>query len=139
MTLFPLLRDDARRTGSSGPSTAPAPVAVPLLAAILTLGVTAVVASLAGLPAWGVLAAVGVAGVVGGVLARRSLGSVASGVTLLIVRPYARGEQLRLYVPEQRGHVEAEIVRVGLANTTLATGDGLLVVPNSRLLHDIAP
>lgn len=136
MTLFPLLRDDAGRVG---PSRASTPVAAPLLAALLVVVATALGATLTGLPGWGVVALTAAVALTVGALARRSLGSVFSGLTLLVVRPYGPGERLRLYLPEQQGYVDAEIVRVGLATTTLATSDGLLVVSSSRLLHDAAP
>ena len=40
-----------------------------------------------------------------------------------------RSEQVRLFVPSSDGVITAEVVRVGPANTTLMTGDGLVLVP----------
>jgi hypothetical protein len=58
---------------------------------------------------------------------------VFAGLVLLLVRPYAPGERLVLQLREP---VEAELVRVGFANTTLCSRHGLITVPNSRLLRN---
>jgi small-conductance mechanosensitive channel len=71
---------------------------------------------------------------VGAFVAHRSVLNVLSGVTLLVVRPFAPGERVRLPAPSGLP-IEAELVRVGLANTTLCTESGLLVVPNRRMLQ----
>lgn len=69
----------------------------------------------------------------GAVLARRTVTSLVTGVGLLLIRPYASGERLLLHLPD--AVVEAEVIGIGLVNTTLATPDGLLVVGNTYLLR----
>jgi small-conductance mechanosensitive channel len=133
------LRADARRACTARrerASVTPARLTFPLLSAALVLGAVAATSSAAGLSLGLVLAITVLVAVVGACVARRTVGSVLSGATLLLVRPYSPGEQVRLYLP-MHGVIDAELVRVGLANTTLATSDGLLVVPNSRLLRGL--
>ena len=74
-------------------------------------------------------------GVVVAIAARRTVGSLMAGAGLRVVRPYGPGEHVRVYVPALRSVQDAEIVRVGPANTTLMTRDGLVVVPNALMLR----
>jgi small-conductance mechanosensitive channel len=135
-----LLRADARRATTARreqASTNPAHLTLPLLAAVLAISGAAYVSTLVGLPLLAVVAVTLVVAVTGAVIAHRPLANVLAGVTLLVVRPFAPGERIRLTAPSDGPALEAEIVRVGLANTTLCTGSGLLVVPNSRMLHGL--
>jgi small-conductance mechanosensitive channel len=92
-------------------------------------------AVLAGLPAGDATGAGAVALIGTAALAHRTVRSLLAGAGLALARPFSAGERVRLYVPELHGVVEAEIVRIGAANTTLATGTGILVVPNARMLR----
>jgi small-conductance mechanosensitive channel len=112
-------------------------VTAPLLAAVVFIGGTAVTASLAALSALAVLGLTIAVALGGAIVMRRTLGSLLAGVGLLLVRPYAAGERLRLNSPCDGAPIEAEVVRVGLVNTTLATDDGVLVVPNTSLLRGL--
>jgi small-conductance mechanosensitive channel len=99
----------------------------------VTITGTAFVGFLLGLPPLVVLAiTLGVA-IAGGIVARRTVTSLVTGIGLLLIRPYAPGERLLLRLPD--AVVEAEVVRIGIVNTTLATPDGLLVVGNTYLLR----
>lgn len=133
-----LLRDDARRTCSARrarASSTPAPVSVPLGASTAAVILSVAATHLVGLSA-PVVAVIAVAvGLAAAIAAHRTLGSLAAGAGLLLVRPYHPGERVRLYVPSLHSVAEAEVVRVGPANTTLMTSDGLVVVPNSRMLR----
>jgi small-conductance mechanosensitive channel len=70
------------------------------------------------------------------VIAHRTVSSTLAGVALLVVRPYAAGERVLMQSPVDGCLIEAVVVHVGIANTTLATDTGLLVVPNRRLLRN---
>jgi hypothetical protein len=59
-----------------------------------------------------------------------------AGVTLLVVRPYSEGERVRIAWSAENGYLEAVIVHIGIANTTLAANSGVLVIPNDRLLRN---
>jgi small-conductance mechanosensitive channel len=110
---------------------------VPLLLAVAVIGSAALVSAALGLSLGAVLAVTAVVAVTGAVIAHRTVRSLSAGVALLLIRPYAPGERVRLHSAAHGGLVEAEVVRIGLANTTLATDTGLLVVPNHRLLHGV--
>jgi small-conductance mechanosensitive channel len=118
-------------------SASPARVAAPLVVAVVTIAYAALASSLLGLSVWPVLAITAGVAIAGALVARRTTSSVLAGVALLLIRPYAPGERVRLNSPIDGLPVEAEVVRIGLANTTLSTGTGLLVVPNSRLLKGV--
>lgn len=93
------------------------------------------VADLLGLSAAAV-AAVGLASAaLAGAVIRHTLGALVAGAGIRVARPYSPGERLRLHVPSLGEVVEAEVVRVGPANTTLMTSGGLVVVPNNRMLR----
>jgi hypothetical protein len=134
-----LLRDDAGRTASSArrarASSTPARVGVPLAASSAAVILSVAVTNLAGVAAPAIVGIAIVVALGAAVAARRTLGSLAAGAGLLLVRPYYRGEQVRLYVPTLDSVVDAEVVRVGPANTTLKTSHRLVVVPNSWMLR----
>jgi small-conductance mechanosensitive channel len=96
---------------------------------------TALVSALAGLSLPFVVAITLGVVVLGGVVAHRTVASVLSGLMLLLARPYAPGDRLRLHVDELGGPAEVEVLRIGLVTTTLCTGAGVLVLPNVRLLR----
>jgi uncharacterized membrane protein len=107
-----------------------------LLFAAALLSAAAVVPTVFNVPL-GVELVVGIAAAVAAVaIAHRTLFSLFAGLALAVIRPYAPGETLRLHLPEHGGDVEAVVVRIGPANTTLGAESGLLVVPNHRLLKD---
>jgi hypothetical protein len=110
-------------------------IALPLIAAVLVISSTALVADLLGLPLLLIVAVTLVVAVLGALVERRAVSSICAGIGLLVIRPYAPGERLLLPSPVDGCLIEAEIVRIGLANTTLATSTGLLVAPNTHLLH----
>lgn len=128
---MPHVRDAADRDCPAARDRAPARVTLPVLSAVVVISATAIVASLLGLPVSAVLAVTALVAIAGACVAHRTVTNVLAGLVLLLVRPYAPGERLRLELAEP---VEAELVRIGFANTTLATEAGLLLVPNRRLL-----
>lgn len=100
--------------------------------------VAVVVARLIGLPTAATTSIAIAVAVVAALVAHRTVGSLVAGAGMRLARPYCPGEQVRVYVPALRSVVDAEIVRVGPANTTLMTSGGLTVVPNSTMLR-VAP
>jgi len=132
------LRADARRaTVARREQAAASPVRLtfPALSAVLAIGAAAVISAHIGLSLPAVLGITSAVAVLGAIVAHRPVRNVLAGVTLLVVRPFAPGELVRLPGSPDGPPLDAEIVRVGLANTTLCTGSGLLVVPNSQMLH----
>jgi small-conductance mechanosensitive channel len=94
------------------------------------------VAVLAGLSAVAVLVIAGAVFGAATVFAHRTVGSIFAGLTLWLIRPYAPGERLRIQSPVDGCVIDVVIVHIGLANTTLASDAGVLVVPNNRLLRN---
>lgn len=92
------------------------------------VAVTLAALQLAGLPITSFVALLGAAGLAVGLALKDSLGQLASGVMLMVLRPFHGGETIR--VGEHEGVVE----HVGLFQTLLRTGDNRLVtLPNSVL------
>jgi small-conductance mechanosensitive channel len=112
----------------------PAPVRKPLFAAAVLVPSAALVGLVLGLSVAQIFVVIGSAVLLAGVIAHRTVRASSAGLALLLIRPYSRGERLRFYSPADDCTVEGEIVHIGVANTTLATADGPLVVANDRLL-----
>lgn len=108
---------------------------LPLLLAPVTIAATAVVAVAAGLSARAVLLVSAAVALAGGVLAHRAVGRLFAGAVLLLARPFAPGDRLRLYVPELGRVVETQLLRIGLLTATLCTESGVLRVPTGELLR----
>lgn len=121
----------------------PAQVGTPLTLGVIAIAGSGLAAHWWGLPAMGVLGVVLVVTIIAAVAAHRTVSSLAVGAGILLAQPYLPGEQVRVYVPALRRTVDAEVVRVGAANTTLLVRDldgngvdSLVVVPNNRMLRD---
>jgi small-conductance mechanosensitive channel len=125
----------ARRDGGERVFASPVPVKVPVLATVAAVLLSIAVSVGFGLSVSAVLIVAAVVFVVSTVLARRTVSSTLAGVALLVVRPYAAGERVLLHSPVDGCLIEAVVVHVGIANTTLAADTGVLVVPNRRLLR----
>ena len=132
------LRDAARRDRSVGERTfaTRVRVAAPIIATAVAVACAVVSGVLAGFTLTEVLVAAGAVFGAATVFAHRTVASMFAGLTLLVVRPYAAGERVRIQSPIDGCLIDVVIVRIGLANTTLATDTGLLVVPNHRLLRN---
>ena len=133
-----LLRADARRDcvpALERPVSKRARATLPLLIAPVAIALTAVLGETVGLSTIPVLGLTVFVAVAGGLVAHRTVASVLAGVVLLLARPFAAGDRLRLYVPELGEVAEAVLLRTGLVTSTLCTGSGVLVVPNRALLR----
>jgi small conductance mechanosensitive channel len=72
--------------------------------------------------------------VVLGLAAQSTLGNVVAGMVLLASRPVRVGERVRLQGGSLGAVVEGTIASVGLVYTTIARGNGTLLVPNNAAL-----
>jgi small-conductance mechanosensitive channel len=149
-----LLHHDARRACRKHRQridALPAHVVAPLAVASGAVGGAALSAHWLGLPLLGVLAVVFVATMLAALAAHRAISSLAAGAGILLAQPYRPGDRVRVYVPALGDTVDAEVVRVGAANTTLlvrgvdgrshpgCTGaERLILVPNNRMLRSTA-
>jgi small-conductance mechanosensitive channel len=75
-----------------------------------------------------------ITGVVVGIAAQQPLSNVAAGIVMLISRPFAVGECVRVRSGALNGPFDGTIRSIGLVYTSLETQDGPLAVPNSQLL-----
>ena len=131
-------RDELLRRGPQRRSRAhasPARVVGPLLISTLVQFAAVAVAVLAGLPVLAILLVVAVVAVGTAVASRRTLTSLVAGAGIRVAQPYEPGEQIRVFVPSLNSVQDAEIVRVGAANTTLMTASGIVLVPNAQMLR----
>lgn len=75
-----------------------------------------------------------ITGVVVGIAAQQSLGNLAAGVVMLVARPFAVGEFVRIRSGSLNGPFDGTITSIGLVYTSLETDEGSLAIPNSALL-----
>jgi small-conductance mechanosensitive channel len=133
------LREGARRGGPVGGErtfATPVRVAAPIGATAAATALAVLVSVLAGLTLTQVLIVAGAVFGAASVFAHRTVTSMFAGLTLLLIRPYAAGERVRIQSPIDGCLIDVVIVHIGLANTTLASDTGVLVVPNNRLLQN---
>jgi small-conductance mechanosensitive channel len=72
--------------------------------------------------------------VVLGLAAQSTLGNVIAGMVLLGSRPFKVGERVRLQGGSLGNVVEGTVAGIGLVYTTIARGNGTLLVPNNSVL-----
>jgi small conductance mechanosensitive channel len=70
-----------------------------------------------------------------GLAAQQTLGNVIAGTVLLSARPFRVGDRVRLQGGPLAGQIEGTVSSLGLLYTTFATGDDLIMVPNSVVLN----
>lgn len=108
----------------------------PLIAKFISYGILAVtvVAVLGqfGVQTTSLIALLGAAGLAVGLALQGTLSNVASGVMLLVLRPFRVGEQIKV------ADVLGRVREVGLFRTMLVTDEGLFVsVPNSTIFSGV--
>ena len=92
--------------------------------------VVAMIAALdfAGVPTTSLLAVVGAAGLAIGLALKDSLANIASGVMLIVLHPFRKGDQVHI-----AGH-EGVVDQVRIFQTLLVTGDNrTIILPNSQI------
>jgi small-conductance mechanosensitive channel len=75
-----------------------------------------------------------IAGVVIGIAAQQSLGNVFAGMVLLMVRPFAVGNRIRVRSGALGGEFYGTVSAMSLTYVSVLTDEGMLKVPNSSLL-----
>jgi small-conductance mechanosensitive channel len=75
-----------------------------------------------------------IAGVVLGIAAQQSLGNVFAGLVLLLARPFAVGNHIRVRSGALGGEFYGTVTSITLTYVSVLTEQGLLKVPNSTLL-----
>jgi small-conductance mechanosensitive channel len=75
-----------------------------------------------------------IAGVVLGIAAQQSLGNVFAGLVLLMARPFAVGNRIRIRSGALGGEFYGTVTSMSLTYVSVLTDEGMLKVPNSSLL-----
>jgi small-conductance mechanosensitive channel len=75
-----------------------------------------------------------IAGVVLGIAAQQTLGNVFAGFMLLLARPFAIGDHIRVRAGALGGEFYGTVVTMSLTYVTMLTDEGVLQVPNSSVL-----
>jgi small-conductance mechanosensitive channel len=70
-----------------------------------------------------------------GLAGQQTLGNVIAGTVLLSARPFRVGDRVRFQGGGIAGQIEGTVSSLGLLYTTLARGDGEIMVPNSVVLN----
>ncbi len=73
-------------------------------------------------------------GVVLGIAAQQSLGNVFAGMVLLVARPFAVGNHIRVRSGALGGEFDGAVTSISLTYVSILTDQGMLKVPNSSLL-----
>ncbi|HWC34858.1 MAG TPA: mechanosensitive ion channel domain-containing protein [Mycobacteriales bacterium] len=75
-----------------------------------------------------------ITGVVVGIAAQQPLSNVAAGIVMLVSRPFAVGEYVRVRSGSLNGPFDGTITSIGIVYTALETAEGPLAIPNAALL-----
>lgn len=73
-------------------------------------------------------------GVILGIAAQQSLGNLFSGLVLLVARPFAVGDHIRVRSGALGGEFFGTVLSLSLTYVTISTTEGVLKVPNSSVL-----
>jgi small-conductance mechanosensitive channel len=96
-------------------------------AALLTL-------DLIGVPVGQLALGGAVTGILLGIAGQQSLANVFAGLVLLLSRPFAVGDPIRLRSGALGGQIEGRVTEIGITYLRLDTGDGMLNLPNAQVL-----
>jgi len=69
-----------------------------------------------------------------GIAAQQTLGNLFAGIVLLLARPFAVGDSVRMRAGALSGQVEGTVTDIGITYVRLDTDEGRLSVPNSQVL-----
>lgn len=75
-----------------------------------------------------------ITGVVVGIAAQQPLSNVAAGIVMLVSRPFAVGDFVRIRSGALNGPFDGTITAIGLVYSSLETEEGPLAIPNAALL-----
>ncbi|MCU0314956.1 MAG: mechanosensitive ion channel family protein [Fimbriimonadaceae bacterium] len=95
----------------------------------IAVGVILLLLSHLGLNVWGVIAGLGIGGLVVALAAKDSVENLFGSVTILLEMPFGIGDWVKI------GDVEGEVEEINLRSTRIRTfADSIVVLPNSRLI-----
>jgi small-conductance mechanosensitive channel len=98
-----------------------------LLVLVVALGMLAV-------PLGKLLVGGAITGVVVGIAAQQSLGNIFAGLLIILSRPFAIGDEIRVRSGAMGGPIDGRVIALSLIYTTLETDEGPVQLPNLGLL-----
>jgi small-conductance mechanosensitive channel len=98
-----------------------------VIAGLVALGLTAY-------PIGHLLLGASIVGVILGIAAQQSLGNIFAGLVLLVARPFAVGNHIRVRSGALGGEFYGTVLAMSLTYVTIGTKQGMLKVPNSSVL-----
>jgi small-conductance mechanosensitive channel len=69
-----------------------------------------------------------------GIAAQQTLSNVFAGIVLMLARPFAVGDNVRMRAGVLSGQIEGTVLDIGITYVRLDTAEGKLNVPNSQVL-----
>ena len=72
-----------------------------------------------------------------GIAAQQSLSNVFAGLVLLVARPFAVGDSIRLRAGALSGEIDGTVAEIGITYVRLSTADGVISIPNSQVLNAV--
>lgn len=73
-------------------------------------------------------------GVIIGIAAQQSLANLFAGIMLLMARPFAVGDRVRIRSGSMGGQIEGTVSEISITYVRLDTADGVLNLPNAQVL-----
>ena len=105
-----------------------------LSAAVGYLIVAFALLSVLEVPVAKLLVGAGLAGVVLGIAAQQSLGNIFAGLVLILARPFAVGDHIRIRSASLGGIFDAWVQEMSLTYVTVQTDEGQFKIPNTAML-----
>ena len=72
-----------------------------------------------------------------GIAAQQSLSNVFAGLVLLVARPFAVGDSIRLRAGALSGEIDGTVTEIGITYVRMSCSDGIISVPNSQVLNAV--
>jgi small-conductance mechanosensitive channel len=75
-----------------------------------------------------------ITGILIGIAAQQTLANLFAGIVLLLNRPFAVGQRIRVRSGALGGQIDGTVTEIGITYVHLDTGEGVLALPNSQVL-----
>jgi hypothetical protein len=121
------------------PAIGPSHAAVVRYALVLIGAVTTLLVTLAllGIPISQLLLGGALTSVFVGIAAQQSLSNVFAGIVLMLAHPFRVGDPIRMQAGALGGQLSGTITEIGITYVRLATGTGVISIPNSQVLNAV--
>ena len=72
-----------------------------------------------------------------GIAAQQSLSNVFAGLVLLVARPFAVGDSIRLRAGALSGEIDGKVTEIGITYVRMSCSNGMISIPNSQVLNAV--